>query len=181
MKQNYFSFTKVLLVATICVTLSKFVTSQDWYDSNWQYRRPILISNPGGTVLTDYQVLVTLNNSFDFTKAKIDGSDIRITGANGTTLVHFWIEKWDAAGLQAAIWIKIPDLPVSGAIIYMYYGNSAAIKASSGSATFEFFDDFESPIITEYGYFNISETPTTLLNVSQGWKLALLIRLAWLN
>jgi len=49
-----------------------------WYDVNWNYRRPIVLTNSCGTALTDYQFLVSLNNTFDFTQTKTDGSDIRL-------------------------------------------------------------------------------------------------------
>ena len=115
-----------------------------WFDANWPYRRAVSVANSSGTTLTNYQVLITLNSSFDFTRAKNDGSDIRIAGSDGTTLIPFWIESWDAGLNQANIWVNVPSIPISGTSIFLYYGNNAATNASNGSSTFDFFDDFES-------------------------------------
>ncbi|MDY6966488.1 MAG: DUF2341 domain-containing protein [Halobacteriota archaeon] len=40
--------------------------------------------------------------------------------------------------------MKVPSIPANGDVkINMWYGNSGASAISNGSATFEFFDDFE--------------------------------------
>ena len=64
-----------------------------WYDPAWAIRRPITINN-SGSALTNYQVLVALNSSFDFTHAQADGADLRVTASDGTTALSFWIESW---------------------------------------------------------------------------------------
>ncbi|MBC8488175.1 MAG: DUF2341 domain-containing protein [Bacteroidetes bacterium] len=144
------SFLKMLfLIATISLLNTGLTRAQAWYDSDWQYRKPVSIANPGGTPLTEYQVLITLNSSFDFTKAQIDGSDIRITVANGTTIIPFWIENWDAGTQEAYIWVKMPTVPSGGSTAYLYYGNSSAASASEGSNTFSLFDDdWDVPTVT---------------------------------
>jgi hypothetical protein len=40
------------------------------------------------------------------------------------------------------IWVKLPVLPTTGALIYVYYGHTAAASLSSGSDVFDFFDSF---------------------------------------
>ncbi len=72
--------------ADISVTISDPST---WYDLNWQYRRPVTVTNPGGITLMDFQVLVTLDNTFDFSKAEADGSDILVTDIDKTTTYSF--------------------------------------------------------------------------------------------
>jgi len=113
--------------------------------SGWSYRRKVTITEKSGNNLTDYQIKVELNSSnFDFSKAKSDGSDIRFTDSDGVTLLSYWIESWDSTNEEAIIWVKVPSIPASNsAYIYMYYGNSSAEDASSGSDTFQIFDDFE--------------------------------------
>ena len=85
-----------------------------WYNASWPYRRQVSVANPGGTVLTDYQVLITLNSSFDFSKAMSDGSDIRVTSSDGITIIPFWIETWNPSGQSATIWVKVPSIPIAG-------------------------------------------------------------------
>ncbi|HXM99284.1 MAG TPA: DUF2341 domain-containing protein, partial [Candidatus Dormibacteraeota bacterium] len=97
----------------------------------------------GGGTLTGYQVHVVLGASFDFTKTQANGADIRFTASDGVTGLPFWIENWNPAASSASLWVKVPMIDaVNGATLYMYYGNSTAVSASSGSSTFDFFDDF---------------------------------------
>ena len=100
------------------------------------------MTNSTGSTLSNFQVHVTLSSSFDFTKPKSDGSDVRMTAGDGTTQIPFWIESWNAAGQSASIWVNVPSIPSAGATVYLYYGNASATSASSGDATFNFFDDF---------------------------------------
>jgi hypothetical protein len=112
-----------------------------WFDEAWIYRSPVIISN-SGTSLAYYQVLVTLNNSnFDFSLAKVDGSDVRITHSDGTTELKYWIESWDYGKKLAYIWIRVPSLGVGDTAIYIYYNNPNATSTSDGTTTFDGFDD----------------------------------------
>ncbi len=94
-----------------------------WYNADWPYRRAFSVTNPGGTALTDYQLLITLSNSFEFSKTKTDGSDIRFTSNDGKTALPYWIETWNPSGQQATIWVKVPSIPIAGTSIFLYYGN----------------------------------------------------------
>lgn len=48
----------------------QFVSAQSWYDSNWRFRAPVTVPNPGSTLLEDFQVKVILSPAnFDFSKA----------------------------------------------------------------------------------------------------------------
>jgi len=132
-----------LLVFTIGMFLAKYISSQSWYDQDWQYRRPVTIANPGGTSLTDYQVKIMLNSgSFSFSNANNDGSDVRMTDSDGTTLIPFWIENWDDGLEEAIIWFNMPTIAPGGTTVYLYYGNLAATTTTSdGTLTFDLFDD----------------------------------------
>ncbi len=101
------------------------VIAQDWYNADWQYRREVVVDNPAGAELSDYQALIELDGSFNFSKANNDGNDIRITNSDGITKIPFWIENWDSFAEEASIWVKVPTIPVAGTNIFMYYGNSS--------------------------------------------------------
>ena len=110
-----------------------------WLSSDWAYRREITIDNTSNSNdLTDYQVKITLDNTnFDFSHANSDGSDIRFTDDDGSTLLYHWIEKWDSTNEEAIVWVKVSSIPGSSAkTIYMYYGNPSASDASDVSNTF---------------------------------------------
>jgi len=74
--------------------------------------------------LIDYQVLITLDNAFNFTAANNDGNDIRFTADDGITKIPFWIESFDPVAEDASIWVKVPEIPVAGTAIFLYYGNA---------------------------------------------------------
>ncbi|UOA10209.1 DUF2341 domain-containing protein [Methylobacter sp. S3L5C] len=117
---------------------------EGWLDPAWNSRSAVTVVNPSGTDLSNFQVHVILDNTFDFTKANNDGSDVRFTTSDGFTLVPFWVETWDAVNHKASVWVKAPTVPTAGTTLYMYYGNFVTTSASNGTATFEFFDDFDS-------------------------------------
>ena len=106
-----------------------------WNSQDWQYRRAITVSNSTGTDLTDYQVQVIINSTFDFSRCKSDGSDIRFTSSDEQTLIPYWIENWNPSATSASIWVKVPSVPVAGTTIYMYYSNPGAAFPSPAPPT----------------------------------------------
>ena len=112
----------------------QFLSAQaGWYNENWSFRREVTVPNPGATVLTEFQVKITLDNTFDFTKALANGSDVRVAASNGTTLIPFWIEDWNPAGTTASIWVKVPTIPTLGTVVYIYYGNPTPTAPPAGN------------------------------------------------
>ena len=140
MKKNFYF---ILIIISLIISTFTSLYAQPWIGNEWNYRRLVTISNPGSTVLTDYQVRINLDNTFDFADANSDGSDIRITAADGITELPFWIETWNVTGTQATIWIKVPTLPTSGITVYLYYGNAFATSIANGENTFNAYDGFE--------------------------------------
>ena len=110
-----------------------------WFDYSWNHRNIIDITGSASD-LTDYQVKVNVN--FTSGKMKSDFSDIRFTSSDGVTLLNHWKESY-APSSTAEFWVKVPSIPTSGTMIYIYYDNPSASSASNGEATFDFFDKFE--------------------------------------
>jgi len=131
----------------------------------WTYRRAIDLSP--ATSIADYQVLVTLNTSSmgnPYANVKADGSDIRFTASDGTTLQDYWVESWDSSG-TSKIWVEV-TAPVTSTL-YMYYGNAAAGSASDGDATFVFFDDFSDGTLDKWKYLTGASVVTDDTQPSQ--------------
>jgi hypothetical protein len=116
----------------------------NWYNSNWLYRKPIIVNNTKSTnTLTDYQIQVSLTYNLNMQK---DFNDIRFTDSDGITLIDHWLETY-ATSASATFWVKVPSIPSSSTkIIFYYYGNPETSSVSNGLKTFEIsgFDDFES-------------------------------------
>ncbi|MCK4613178.1 MAG: DUF2341 domain-containing protein, partial [Thermoplasmata archaeon] len=110
-----------------------------WWNTDWNYRKKITITENSGSTLTNYQVKLDVTYDSDM---QSDFDDLRFTDNSNTELSH-WRESYTASS-SAVFWVKVPSIPASTTTdIYMYYGNPSASSASDGDATFEFFDDFE--------------------------------------
>ncbi len=117
--------------------------------SGWQYTKPVLINNTGGSAQTNYQILVSFNSKqlVNDSKTHINGNDIRFLDRNGNQIA-FWIENGTFNTTKTNIWVKVPSIGANMVdTIFMYYGQSSANNQSDGDATFELFDDFTSSTI----------------------------------
>jgi hypothetical protein len=113
--------------------------NSSWWNASWDYRKTITITELSGSTLTDYQIGLTVSYDSDM---QPDFADIRFIDSDNTTELGHWRQSYTASS-SAIFWVKVPSIPASGTKkIYMYYGNLAASSASSGAATFDFFDDF---------------------------------------
>ena len=122
LKRDLWGISLLLIVTGLIAGQTALANGVGWLDP-WSNRRPIAINSPCGALITDYQVQIILDNTFDFSKALPDGSDIRVTGDDGLTLIPFWVESWDPSGTQGSIWVKMPSIPTTGTMVYLYYGN----------------------------------------------------------
>jgi hypothetical protein len=121
---------RILAVVLFIFMTAQLMVAQSWYDDNWQYRIPLIVSNPGTNGLWDFQVNITLNASnIDVSKVKDDWSDIRFTEFDGVTLIPFWIESYTST--SASVWVKVPGIPVSGATVFLYYGCDTPTEPST--------------------------------------------------
>ncbi|MHA2362595.1 MAG: DUF2341 domain-containing protein [Candidatus Hodarchaeales archaeon] len=114
---------------------------------DWNYKKEIALT---ATPEDDYQIKIELNTSnFNYTKANVDGSDLRFYDLN-TTSLNYWIESWNNTG-TSIIWVKIPTFGTT--LIEMYYGNPSASAKSYGDGTFIFFDDFTGSSLNSEKWF----------------------------
>jgi len=136
--------------------------------SGWMYRKLVTIAGSSDGVLTDYQMRFTVHRSegvdigehvYVGTNVKEDYSDLRFT-VTDNTLLSYWIESSDAG--SAVVWVKVPEIPVTGTQVYLYYGNPGAEAVSDGDATFPFFDDFAGSSV------DTGKWDTSLASVSGG-------------
>jgi hypothetical protein len=153
------------VVLVIVLFLSLISISQDSYAwlSGWSYRKPITINNTANSNnLTDYQVAI--NISYVSGKMNSDFSDLRFTNSTGA-LLSYWIES-KVNSQWAYVWVKVDRIPASSTTtIYVYYGNTSIVTSqSNGTATFLFFDDFESYVDT-----NAMRTVWSDISINGAW------------
>ncbi|ADC65576.1 Protein of unknown function DUF2341 [Ferroglobus placidus DSM 10642] len=134
------------------------VTRPPWVYPGWKYRVPIYVEELSGNDLIDYQILVTLDASFNWSHAKSDGSDIRFADKNGNP-IPYWIESWNY-GSSAKIWVKLNITANENKTIYMYYGNASATSESDGDNVFDFFDDFTTTNLNTSKWTVVDQIPS---------------------
>lgn len=139
-------------LAVVCFTIPIVVllatrpkqSSAAWFNTAYGYRQKMTTSNVSGTTLTNYQVRLVVDTTTLIANGKMqsDCDDIRITDSNGK-LLPYWIESGTASGCGStttSIWTKIPSLPTSGGVVYLYYGNAGATNAQRGDQVFIEYD-----------------------------------------
>lgn len=111
---------------------------------DWLYRKEITVTSTNAGTLFNHQIKVTVNiqDLVDNGKARIDGGDIRFTNSSGSIL-SFWYDPSTYYSTSTDFWIKADQVVNGTSSFYLFYGNSTSANISSGEATFEFFDDFE--------------------------------------
>jgi len=119
--------------------------------SGWSKCVPVQLTS--SATKTDYQVKFIIHRTgganqgddiYVGTDCNADYSDIRFTDYLDT-IFSYWIESYDSS--SAVIWVKIPSLALGKTYLYLQYGNLSATSLSSGTDTFDFFDDFSGPTL----------------------------------
>ena len=155
-----------------------FLTQASAQYGEWKHSGSIyVVTTPAGADLPasavekDFPLLVRLNRDyFDFSQAKPRGEDIRFS-ANGKPLTY-QIERWNAAGGNAALWVRIPTIKGNDQqAIKMHWGNEKVSGESNGERVFQTLEGFagvwhlgdnlEDYTSNNLDGFNRSDKPTT--------------------
>jgi len=97
-----------------------------WFNYDFLKRKAITVTNNAGSIINDSAIVLDVVYDSDM---QADFDDLRFYSSTGTSL-QYWIES-KTNGATARVWVKIPSIPVAGATIYMYYGNSNVVTTSS--------------------------------------------------
>jgi len=103
-----------------------------WYNASWSHRKPITSQN--GKVAAAYPYCLPVDLGMHFAgdtsfwdNVKPDGSDIRVTKADGTTEVARGIREVDTALEKCVMYVHHPGISTSADVdLYVYWGNAAA-------------------------------------------------------
>ncbi|HDI12879.1 MAG TPA: DUF2341 domain-containing protein, partial [Hadesarchaea archaeon] len=143
--------TLTLVLISVPLALLLFMTTAptakadpDWWDSNWQYRRPITIT---GEHPENYQIKIVIPYDSDM---KSDYSDLRFTENETGPLLSYWIENYTAD--NATVWVRRIDNTQQDIdnVIYVYYGNPTATSMSNPENTMLWWDDFSTDTSANY-------------------------------
>lgn len=98
---------------------------------------------------TDYQVMIRVYRGYGVnsnnavyipsSECRHDFSDIRFADTAGR-LLPYWIETTGTNYID--VWIKLYQIPTTGAVVRVLFGGGAITAGSSGTNTFQLFDDF---------------------------------------
>lgn len=77
--------------------------------------------------------------NFPFAEAKPDGSDLRVTAADGKTPLRFHIEKYDSANELGVVWVQQPKLSPAAKTdaLNLLWGNEKASAASDARGSYD--------------------------------------------
>jgi hypothetical protein len=111
-----------------------------WWNNNWLHRIKLTFNNSGQSDdLMNFPVLVNLSAmNFNYSKAKLDGTDLRFIDGNGVTELNYHIEDWDSSG-YSYVWIDVTNIEggSSSDYIWMYYGNPVASNTQNIEGTYD--------------------------------------------
>jgi len=125
-----------------------------WYNANWQFREAVTIWHAGGGTTIDFSFVVPPDMSRFWNFVASDGSDIRVTSADGVTELDFERLSFTYADKVLEIYVDDYGLPqgsdaVSGktSVVWLYWGfndgaagtasdlNNAALTVSGSQVT----------------------------------------------
>ena len=129
----------ILVIMFLAIAGTTFAQYKNWEHSGSLY----LDTTPEGANLPatahekDFPLLIRLNKDwFDFSRAKLNGEDIRFSTSRGASL-PYQIEQWDAAAGTADIWVRIPAINGNAhQELKLHWGKADAANESNGAALF---------------------------------------------
>ena len=144
MKASIYLFRLTLVLVFVGFLSQASAQYDDWKHSGSMY----LVTDsagadlPASAVEKNFPLLVRLNkNYFDFSQANPRGEDIRFS-ANGKPLAY-QIERWDAAGGKADVWVRIPTIKGNDQqAIKMHWGKEKVSSESNGEQVFRTTEGF---------------------------------------
>ncbi|MCK5603467.1 DUF2341 domain-containing protein, partial [Candidatus Pacearchaeota archaeon] len=147
------------------------------YDIHYPTEETISVNNANTVALTDLQVRVVLDGTFNYEGFSDTGDEVRFY--NGNTELSYYVESFDREGQSAVYWVKVDSLPAETSTDITLSPFKAGLNAASdGNSTFNFFDDFNGSdldtsvwdtIVTTQGTASVSGGIFSLTNPSGGW------------
>lgn len=121
---------------TFSFTTEQPVTTDPWWNPNWQYRKKILINHTNiMSNLTEFPVFIQFTDLDLAINTQTDGDDIAFASKIGNKLNHE-IEIYNATTGELTVWVNIPFISaIEDTIFYIYYGNPDCNNQQNRGAT----------------------------------------------
>ncbi|MFW9829017.1 MAG: DUF2341 domain-containing protein, partial [Candidatus Thorarchaeota archaeon] len=152
----------------IHLTQSTINSSGNWWDSLYNYRTPINITNTNSKELPKgYSVNISVNTAKLISDEKIrsDGNDLRIVWYNLSNKAWLELDRLNESNfgtIDTRIWFKTQEVIAPGTSdtnYYLYYGNPNAFSPPmNGSKVYDFYDDFTQPDGSANGWTVVNGT-----------------------
>ena len=127
-----------------------FREASNWWNTNYNYRRQITITNNiASTLSSGYSVLLTMDTASLVSSGKMlsNGNDLRIVYWNGSSWIEIDRDVIDMNTSSTQVWFKTrADISASGSDnnYYMYYDNPSAVNPPANkNNVYDFWDDFD--------------------------------------
>jgi hypothetical protein len=153
---------------TIPLTQSPINSSSNWWNSLYNFRTPINITNINTKKLPKgYSVNISVNTAKLISDGKLrsDGYDLRIVWYNSSNKDWKELDRVNESNFNTfdtRIWFKVQDKIDSGTSdtnYYLYYGNPNAFSPPMNkSKIYDFYDDFTQPDGIANGWTSLSGT-----------------------
>ena len=133
------------------------LTEFAWWNSSWQYRKLITITNNNNSAVlpVGYSINLTFNHSglVQMGKSLANGNDIRIIYNDSIELDRLNTTKFNSS--NAVIWFSlqknISASNLDNTNYYVYYGNPQSTNPpNNGSRIFLFYEDFEDGDVSDW-------------------------------
>ena len=134
---------------TLVLVFAGFLSQASAQYDDWKHTGSIYLVTdsagadlPASAVEKNFPLLIRLNKEyFDFTQPKDGGEDVRFS-SKGKPLAY-QIERWDAKGGEADIWVRIPTIKGKDQqAIKMHWGNEKVSSESTGEQVFRTTEGF---------------------------------------
>src|SRR3989344_7377721 len=123
-------FFAVVIAGAALLLFNQSTTEAAWWDSTWQYRKAITVTNNTSAENNVYVTLSSYDTS-DTSRYQLDCGDIRFTTEGGEMLKYYVVSGCGSS--STTIHIQFSTFPAGSQVIYLYYGNPSASNSFEAS------------------------------------------------
>jgi len=104
-----------------------------WYDEDQPHRRAISIDNSLAAGTVDVEITIPPEDELFWGSVQSDGDDVRVTDADGVTLLSYELTTWTYATRTAVLAIDALSIQATAGVYKasLYFGDAAAADAST--------------------------------------------------